>query len=315
MSEKAAPSLGQEMLASGVGGCLADGLTYPMCTVKNRLQLGASRQGAVVYRGPLDALGVIIRTEGVGALFKGVSTVLPVLPAQALYMGGYQGFRRLAPGDPDSPAVQFAGGIVATLTQSIAMVPLEVVRQRQQVQTAADAASGAGYRGSLHAAATIARVEGPMALYRGFGITQAVWAPFNAVYLPLWEGIKRLGVTVTGCGDTASLPVRWELGASTMASAFAAAISNPADVVKTRLQVSGASNVAAPQAFDSAWQCARHVARTEGMQAFMRGATGRVLWVAPSTAIMFTCAFQSRPPGLSPPLLTASHSRLQRTTT
>ena len=83
--------------------------------------------------------------EGWRTLFKGFSTVLPVAPAQALYMGGYQSFRRLQPGDPDSPAVQFGtcvrsccacaarlraaaavGGIVATLTQSIAMVPLEV---------------------------------------------------------------------------------------------------------------------------------------------------------------------------------------------
>jgi hypothetical protein len=82
--------------------------------------------------------------EGWRTLFKGFSTVLPVAPAQALYMGGYQGFRRLQPGDPDSPAVQFGalfassffallprsraaavGGVVATLTQSIAMVPLE----------------------------------------------------------------------------------------------------------------------------------------------------------------------------------------------
>ena len=106
------------------------------------------------------------------------------------------------------------GGIVATLMQSLVMVPLEarqrsiptlhpvltssqVVRQRQQVQTIADRVAG-GYRGSLHAASVIARVEGPRALYTGFGVTQAVWAPFNAIYLPLWEGTKRLGVRVTG---------------------------------------------------------------------------------------------------------------------
>ena len=282
-------TLANQMLASGIGGVLADGVTYPMCTVKNRLQLGASRAGgAYAYTGPVHALVTIARQEGLPALFKGATTVLPVLPAQALFMGGYQGFRRVASGDPDSPTVQLVGGIVATLTQSIAMVPLEVVRQRQQVQSVADAASAAGYRGSWHAAVTIARVEGPLALYRGFGITQAVWAPFNAVYLPLWEGIKRAGIRITGCGDAAHLPVEWELGASLTASAVAAAISNPADVVKTRLQVSGPSNIAAPQAFSSAWQCARHVAKTEGVAAFMRGAGGRVMWVAPSTAVMFT---------------------------
>lgn len=97
--------------------------------------------------------------------------MLPVAPAQALYMAGYQGFRRAWPlGDPDAASTQFLGGVVATVTQSLVMTPLEVVRQRQQVQTAG--AAGA-YRGSLHAAATIVRVEGPAALYRGFGVTQA----------------------------------------------------------------------------------------------------------------------------------------------
>lgn len=38
-------------------------------------------------------------------------------------------------GSEESPVTQFAGGVVATVAQSLAMVPLEVVRQRQQVQT------------------------------------------------------------------------------------------------------------------------------------------------------------------------------------
>jgi hypothetical protein len=164
----------------------------------------------------------------------------------------------------------------------------QVVRQRQQVQTAADRAAGSGYRGSLHAAAVIARVEGPLALYRGFGVTQAVWAPFNAVYLPLWEGGKRLGIAVSGAPSAKELPVQYELASAFFSSALAAAISNPMDVVKTRLQVSGASNVAAAVAYRGATHAARSIYAAEGLAGFMRGATGRVLWVAPSTAIMFT---------------------------
>ena len=94
------------------------------------------------------------------------------------------------------------------------------------MQTAGDRAAGAGYRGSLHAAATIARVEGPLALYRGFGVTQAVWAPFNAVYLPLWEGGKRLGVTLSGADSLAALPVQYELASAFFSSAFAGALSH-----------------------------------------------------------------------------------------
>lgn len=206
--------------------------------------------------------------------------MLPVAPAQALYMAGYKTFLRAQPGDADSPAVQFVGGIAATLTQSIVMVPLEVVRQRQQTS-----ACGVG-RGSLATAVLIARVEGPLALYRGFGVTQAVWAPFNAVFLPLWEGGKRYGMRVNGC-DSAALPIEWELGSALCASAIAAAISNPMDVVKTRLQVAGESNAAAPVPFRGAVHAARSIYEAEGLLGFTRGIGGRVLWVAPSTMVMF----------------------------
>ena len=60
------------------------------------------------------------------------------------------------------------------------------------------------------------------------------------------------------------------------------------DVVKTRLQVAGASNVAAAVPFRGAAHAAAAIWAAEGARGFARGAAGRVLWVAPSTAIMFT---------------------------
>lgn len=151
-----------------------------------------------------------------------------------------------------------------------------------------------------------------------------VWAPFNAVFLPLWEGLKRLGMRTTGAASATELPLRWEVGSALAASAFAAALSNvrapvfeaaaagrtqptpprtpqprrpprppyaraaqPLDVVKTRLQVAGASNVQASVRYAGAGAAAAAIWREEGARGFARGVAGRVLWVAPSTAIMF----------------------------
>jgi hypothetical protein len=61
--------------------------------------------------------------EGWRTLFKGFSTVLPVAPAQALYMGGYQGFRRLQPGDPDSAAVQFGARATSCVHFNVCCCP------------------------------------------------------------------------------------------------------------------------------------------------------------------------------------------------
>ena len=284
----------REMAASALGGMVADGLTYPMCTIKNRLQVQGSGGGGYAYAGPLDAAATMVRREGLRSLWKGASTVLPVAPAQALYMGGYQGFRRSVQsfgGDADAPSVQLAGGVVATLTQSLVMVPLEVVRQRQQVQTAVDVAAG-GYKGSFHALTTIAKVEGPAALYRGFGVTQLVWGPFNAIFLPLWEGIKREGVARTGVSTPAQLPLSWEVGAALGASAVAAAASNPMDVVKTRLQVGGASNISSTQRYAGAADAARAIWKAEGARGFARGCVACPLKLT-GLALVFSHEFHS----------------------
>ena len=43
-------------------------------------------------------------------------------------------------GGTDNPVTQFAGGVLATLVQSTVMVPVEVIRQRQMIQTGGDGA-------------------------------------------------------------------------------------------------------------------------------------------------------------------------------
>lgn len=55
-----------------------------------------------------------------------------------------------------------------------------------------------------------------------------------------------------------------------------------------RAQVAGASNVMAAEPFRGAAHAAAAIYGAEGLRGFARGVTGRVLWVAPSTAIMFT---------------------------
>jgi hypothetical protein len=126
----------------------AAALTRRRCSHMRSQAQGAPRAGATAYRGPLDALTTIIRKargsapaalrwrqqltlqrasvrssqEGVVTLFKGFATVLPVAPAQALYMGGYQAFRRLQPGDPDSPAVQFGALVTCVSACGAAML-------------------------------------------------------------------------------------------------------------------------------------------------------------------------------------------------
>ncbi|KAL2613289.1 hypothetical protein R1flu_024981 [Riccia fluitans] len=264
---------------------------YPMMTVKSRLQVqgGAAGGGGTasmyMYRGPIHAIYSISAQEGWRTLYKGYATVGQIGPATALYMATYQTAKKVLPGGEENPLVHFCGGVLATLVQSSVTVPTEIVRQRQMVQTS----GGEGaYKGSLHALKTIVRMEGFSALYRGFFLAQMVWGPYNAVYLPLWEASKRVAVKFSGAESKEKLAVQYELGSAFFSSSIASALTNPADIVKTRIQIQGKSNVNSSTQYNGALDAARSIYRKEGVRGFTKGMSSRVLWVAPSATITFT---------------------------
>ncbi|XP_024535125.1 mitochondrial substrate carrier family protein E-like [Selaginella moellendorffii] len=280
----------RQMLSAGIAGTLADGITYPMMTVKSRMMVqgsaGAGNSGAVLYmyKGPMHAIQTIASQEGWRTLYKGYATLTQVATAQALYMATYQTTKRIVPGGQDNPVVQFGGGLAATLVQSLINVPVEIIRQRQMVQRAGEGS----YKGSLDTVKIVYRQEGFGALYRGFLLAQMVWGPYNAIYLPLWETCKRFAARYSQVDSVEKLDIGYELGSSFFSASVAAAITNPMDVIKTRLQVQGKSNVSNSTNYNGAVDAAKAIWKREGFKGFTCGITSRMFWVAPSSMIMFT---------------------------
>lgn len=275
----------KQMIAGAISGGIADAAMYPMMTVKSRLMVqGGNKAALYSYNGPLQAFQHIIAREGFRTLYKGYATAALVVPAQALYMGTYQAIKRYLPGGHDNPVAQFSGGVLAALVQSTVTVPVEVMRQRQMVQTAGEGS----YKGSLHTARSMYHQEGIRAFYKGFLLNQMVWVPFNAVYLPLWEFSKRVCAQVSQVDSLEDLAIQYELGSAFFCSAFAASLTNPMDVIKTRIQVQGKSNVHSSTQYSGAWDAAKSIYKNEGLYGFTRGMTPRMLWVAPSSMIFFT---------------------------
>ena len=121
-----------------------------------------------------------------------------------MYFLGYelskrQGDKILGAGHP---VTSFLSGPIAQLSGSLLWVPMDVVKERLQIQknipaasaasaeavaasaTPAPAASSHGntrFTGSWNAATTILRNEGIRGWYRGYWAHQCVWGPFNAV--------------------------------------------------------------------------------------------------------------------------------------
>ena len=223
----------------------------------------------------------ILRAEGVGALYKGIGAVMVgAAPAQALYFVGYEGMKELlqavgGEGARKSAMGGFAAGFGAQLVGSVAWVPMDVVKERLQIEGQMKVEEA--YGGSLNALRRIVRSEGVAGLYRAYFVHQLTWAPFNGLYFMIYERSKEIAK------EHKIMPGYWE---SVVAGVVASALTNPMDLVKTRLQVARSN----PGVFDyeGSWDCARKVMQREGFFALFDGCLARIVTLTPRLALAVT---------------------------
>jgi len=148
-------------------------------------------------------------------------------------------------------------------------------------------ARGVGSRSMLR---TVLAEGGFSELYRGLGAAALTWVPYLSLYFVAYESLcARFGPARPLLGDDGALrgtadeakdpPFLVALGCGLAAGVGAAAITNPFDVVRTRVQIGGAG---APS---SAIGMARHIARTEGAHGFTRGIFARCMLLAPTSSL------------------------------
>ncbi|PRP80668.1 mitochondrial substrate carrier family protein, partial [Planoprotostelium fungivorum] len=231
----------------------------------------------------------IIKHEGVSALYKGFPIVgVCTVPAHALYFGGYEWAKKnlqsTVGDEKKSSWVHLISGAWADICGSLVWVPMDVVKQRLQIQQNKEAK----YRGSWHALKTIIREEGPLGLYRGFLPAIATFGPFVAIYFTVYEQLKRAAKDITNSKDVRDIPFWSQLISGAAAGAFSAAITCPMDVIKTRVQVSKKDG------HNGAWKILQRTMREEGVRAFTRGMGARILWIAPGTAVTIALYEQFR---------------------
>ncbi len=265
------------LTAGAISGALADAITHPISTVKARLQVqgaagGATSSSIVKYTSTYHCLRTMIRSEGPAALYTGVGAVLAgAAPGQALYFLGYEAAKSVLP--PDNSVASFACGFLAQLFGSIAWVPMDVVKERLQVQGAMKSGLTAKYQGSAAALREIIASEGVRGLYRAYWIHQMTWAPFNGLYFMVYETTKK-ELKERDLVEWPALPV---------AGIIAAGTTNPADLVKTRMQVAAAN----PSLFDykNSSDCLKKVVKREGVMALFDGVGSRILLLTPRLSI------------------------------
>ncbi|KAJ8747416.1 hypothetical protein K2173_012484 [Erythroxylum novogranatense] len=283
-------------IASVIAGCS----THPLDLIKVRMQLQGenlpnaqqihnlrpafaynSSSAAVLHHPPPPRVGPIsvgmriVQSEGVAALFSGVSaTVL----RQTLYSTTAWG-----------STMKIAAGLIAGGIGAAVGNPADVAMVRMQGDGRLPPAQRRNYKGVVDAISRMSKQEGVTSLWRGSSLTvnraMIVTASQLASYDQMKEAILDNGVMSDGLGT--------HVTASFAAGFVAAVASNPVDVIKTRVMNMKVEPGNAPP-YKGAIDCALKTVRAEGPMALYKGFIPTVSRQGPFTVVLFVTLEQVR---------------------
>jgi len=168
-------------------GCTEAFLVVPFELVKIRLQ---AKSNAGKYNGTFDAAKKILQQEGPRAFFNGLESTLW---RHAAWNGGYFGLiftvKDILPPAKSEIGTTFSNFVAGTIAGTFGTVlntPFDVVKSRIQNQS-----ERVKYNWTLPALQTIAREEGPRALYKGFVPKVVRLGPGGGILLVVFEFVSK----------------------------------------------------------------------------------------------------------------------------
>lgn len=269
--------------------------TNPIEVLKTRFQLQGELQQRgqyrVHYRNFLHAGYVIVRTEGLFGLQKGL---VPALGHQIL-MNGVRlgGFHYLA--EEKKLNLKYNGEISFVHTAMIGAVtgvasaysgsPFYLVKVRMQAQTTEAIAVGTQHKvsGTADAFTQIWRQEGIAGLWRGANGSVPRLAVASAGQLSTFSLAKEYIAT------NKYYPIEYGLLNSFLASILGgiviAVTMNPFDVISTRLYNQGVDSQGRGLIYSSYFDCVSKMWKTEGFGGFYKGIVPGFLRIGPHTML------------------------------
>ena len=299
-------------------------VTAPLDVVKTRLQsdfyqseIAASRSARAIpppaalslprrallnFSETFQILFSIHRVEGWRALFRGLGPNLTgVVPARAINFYTYGNGKRIISqhfnGGNEAAWVHLCAAATAGIVTGTATNPIWLVKTRLQLDKSraemAGSMSERRYKNSLDCTMQTIRKEGIRGLYRGLsasylGVSESTlqWVSYERVKLYLKSRESEL--LASGRDWTIwdhTLGWGGKVGAAGIAKLFAAIITYPHEVVRTRLRQAPLQD--GRLKYTGLVQCFRVIWKEEGMASLYGGLTPHLLRVVPSAAIMF----------------------------
>ncbi|NWU78887.1 SAMC protein, partial [Onychorhynchus coronatus] len=234
--------------AGGVAGVCVDLILFPLDTVKTRLQSPQGFRKAGGFRG----------------IYAGVpSTAIGSFPNAAAFFITYENVKSLLPHGSSSylsPAAHMVAASLGEVVACLIRVPSEVVKQRAQVSPSSS---------TLRILSHTLYHEGVQGLYRGYKSTVLREIPFSLVQFPLWESLKDLWSWKQG-----HVVDSWQSAVcGAFAGGFAAVVTTPLDVAKTRIMLAKAGS---RNASGNVLTALGGIWRTQGLSGLFAGVVPRM---------------------------------------
>ncbi|BEI80672.1 hypothetical protein CcaverHIS002_0112010 [Cutaneotrichosporon cavernicola] len=293
MAKKEKVPLSTHLLAGGTAGLAEALVCHPLDTIKVRMQLSRGRKGTANKPLGFFATGkqIVARETPLG-LYKGLGAVVTgIVPKMAIRFASFEMYKGWLANEDGalSPGKIFVAGLGAGATEAVIVVnPMEVVKIRLQAQqhSLADPDATPRYRNAAHALYTIIREEGFSTLYRGVALTALRQATNQGVNFTAYQYFKKWAMEFQPeYSAKGELPSYQTMVIGLISGAMGPFSNAPIDTIKTRIQK--ASKEPGETAFSRFQKVAADMFKNEGISAFYKGITPRVMRVAPGQAIVF----------------------------
>ncbi|CAH0579405.1 unnamed protein product [Chrysodeixis includens] len=256
-------------LAGSFSGTFSTILFQPLDLVKTRLQnpsqhVVAATVNSRIQPGMMTIFSNIIRQDQIVGLWRGmVPSIARCVPGVGIYFSSLQWLKsKMGKTNGDLGALEAVMlGVVARTMSGVALIPITVIKTRYE--------SGVYKYNSLGGALkAIYKAEGIRGLSCGLGPTLARDAPFSGLYLMFYSQTKQAVPKEWMQSPSAASVVHFSCGI--VAGIAASLATNPADVLKTKMQLY-------PHKFPNAFSAAVYIQQTYGVKGYFKGAVPRML--------------------------------------
>lgn len=264
------------LISGGLAGTSVDVTLFPIDTLKTRLQ---SPQG-------------FLKSGGFKGVYNGIgAAAIGSAPGAALFFTVYETLKEKINGDESQSVLSLGKNvdpmwghmIAASLGEAAAClvrVPTEVIKQNMQTMNNTTLLQTFNQiLAQKEANAFASSIFG--GLYRGYGITLFREIPFAFIQFPLYERMKVSWAKYQKIEQVSP----WQAAlCGSVSGGFAAAVTTPLDVIKTRLMIGkDGQGVVYNNALDVAKRTIHH----EGWKTLFKGIEPRVMWISIGGFVFF----------------------------